>query len=359
MPPQFRGFGKHPADTNVRHIIATASDENGGVPPIPNYKPTVDLQALLKEEQSRAAKRFDKVLPYDKIEWTERDGELAIVAPDVKEFAKPRKLNSMAQYHLSIKLGVPSGFFMRSSVDLRQRIIAEHDEPIRGQQGFFRVSHTGDVRAILSPTFAVMDNVAVLKATIGLFGKGDQKMTAAYLDIGETFLHGRILFPGFATEAADGEKMVPGVQIRNSEVGMSSLCWDAVIFRVKCWNGLIDTREGSGIKVRHAGKNSTDAFAGIDESIRKIVDTLPEHLKLIQTACEQKVENPQEYLELAASRHALPKAMIPTILEQLASTTPTKWEVINAATMIAHGKALDSRVAIETAAGKMLTALKA
>jgi hypothetical protein len=366
-------------DKTVKRVVAIATEANNGKGPIPNYVPSLDLNAMLAEERTKAEQRIDTVVALDAMRF-EAAGptEIAMVSGDYEAFAKPRLLTATAEYHIATKTGVPAPFFRKCSSSLKLAILAEHGDNLRGKrtrtvdgekvevekEALVRIDYDGRVRALLSPGYGITDNADILASTIQLMAQ-DKGASAAYLTMGDTFMHGRILFPSAEQTLGKGDRLVPGVQLRNSEVGLSSVSWAVALFRVSCWNGIIMPAGGDEINaamamnLRHTGKASAAIFARLDKAMAEIIANAPALAGRVTKATSFPVADGEEYIRNAAGRYGIPKNVIPEILVAATeSKASTAWDYINAITATAQGRALDQRVAIERAAGKMLAGLK-
>lgn len=361
------------ADKLVKQVVAVAADANGGNAPIPNYIPKLDLPALIAREKERAAARIDGVYELGGLRLAPAgDGKTLAIEGDYEAFSKPRALNAMAEYHLATKMGVPSAFYAKCSDRLKLDIAREHGAPfaVKGyepkdpeKRAFIRINDDGRVRAILSPGYAVKDNVDVLEATLALFQ--GHNATAAYLNIGETFFHGRVLFPTHEQVLGKGERLVPGAQIRNSEVGMSSLSWSPALFRVSCWNGIIspmsfgDTGDAEvAMQQRHSGKSAASAFENLERAMTAIIQGLPGQMSQITRASEKAVTDGQEFFENAV-KYGVAKTAIPALVANAATAdAKTAWDYINVLTASAQGLGIDGRITVERAAGAMLARVR-
>jgi hypothetical protein len=350
-------------DKTVKRVVAIATEANNGKGPIPNYVPSLDLNVLLAEERERAAARIDRIVNLDNVRFeASSDSDIALVG-DLEELTEPRKLTLTAENHVATRAGVPSSFFRKCSSDLKLRIIAEHGSNLKGKDALVRIDHKGEVRALLSSGYGITDNATILDATIALMAQRNGA-TAAYLNMSDSLMHGRVLFPNEEQVLGNGDRLIPGVQVRNSEVGYSSFAWELALFRVSCWNGIIfpaggEISEAAALKLRHTGKASAAVFARLDEAMAEIIASAPKLGSRVTKATSFPVADGEEYVRNAAGRYGIPKFAIPAILEAaLESQAATAWDYINAITAVAQGQGLDQRIAIERAAGKMLAGLR-
>jgi hypothetical protein len=360
-------------DQTVRKVVAIATEENGGKGPIPNYVPSLDLNEILATERERAAKRVDGIFELGGLRFVEAGPKDIALTGDYDALRQPKTLNATAEYHVAQKVGVPAPFFSKCSSDLKLRILAEHGKNLEGKRvtktidgekvevekaALIRIDHDGRVRAMLSPSYTISDNLPLIEASIKLLNTGGA--TAAYLNIGDNLMNGRLLFPSKEQTLGNGDRLVPGVQIRNSEVGLSSYAWETALFRVQCWNGLISA-DGSmgGILLRHTGKANQDLFSRLDEAMNSIIAAQPRLMQRVSRATEIVVDDGEEFIRNGVSRYGVPKNMIDTLIEEARVTeAKTAYDYLNVLTATAQGKGIDQRIAIERSAGKWLAGLK-
>jgi hypothetical protein len=370
LTAQFDGL---PQDKLARRVVVMAASADGKNAPVPNYKAKLSIDDLIATEHERNQKRIDGTFDLAALRVVSVDAKrIGLFSSEIETFQNIRTFNDTAEAQFAARMHVPAKFFSECSSDLKLRIVQEHSNEFTvagdslrntSKKSFVRLDYDGRVRALLSEKYAIADNIEVLEATRELFGK--HHAMAAYLNLGESLFHGRVLFPDL-TQTVGRDSLVPGVQLRNSEVGTSALAWAPTLFRVTCWNGIIMPTKLAGIsedvllamRQRHSGSAAQAVFANLDDAMFDIVKNIPALTDRVARVSAHKIQDGQEYLENSV-RHGLPKSMIPRVLQEAqAEGASSAWDYINTVTALAQGLSLDTRIALETTAGKMLGAVK-
>lgn len=366
-------LGNQPIDSRVANIVAVAADANGGIPPVPNYKNAVSLEEHLSQEEMRASHYVDGLFDLTDIQFKAHDEyHLVAVSREYERFKGGRFVSSIAESQIAGRLGFPAKWFAKSTAALKLRIMEEHGGEQFSKPAFLRISHHGELRAILGPAYAKADNADLLGATLALMKSGFNG-AAAYINIDEKYLNARILFP--TTERIINDKrIIAGVQLRNSEVGLAALGWDAVYFVVSCWNGIIyPQRKTSGniehviasgddgakqpaFHHRHVGRVSQRIFGELEKALGEIVESSRVNMKSIETSAIAPVD--AEYFDRAAIQYRFPNGLVETVKGIMNAPKPTAWDYIDAVTAAVQGYGLEQRLAIEKSAGRMLDAAR-
>jgi len=134
-----------------------------------------------------------------------------------------------------------------------------------------------------------MDNLTILER-LEWAGFTPETSVQAVLD-GE-FLSLNIPDSGKAFKV-NGDKMVPGINVCNSEVGLSALSISAFVLRLVCTNGLISKTEVSA-SYRHISMKILDEFPRILGQIGENLDCEKSRLKI---SLDSQVDDPESTLK--------------------------------------------------------------
>ena len=96
---------------------------------------------------------------------------------------------------------------------------------------------SGNLRALLSDRYKIMDNKEILKHLEPKFDKKNFVLLSGYED--ENVMSCKIRFSNLIGSVRQGDTVYGGIYLRNSEVGRSSLTISALIYRLVCTNGLM------------------------------------------------------------------------------------------------------------------------
>jgi hypothetical protein len=92
----------------------------------------------------------------------------------------------------------------------------------------------------------------------------------------------------------EGDSMVPGLSISNSEVGLASVSIAAYILRLICTNGMISTSKLSASHYRHVSRRILDEFP---EMIMKNANGIEDQKNLLRFSVESLVNDPISTIE--------------------------------------------------------------
>ena len=200
------------------------------------------------------------------------------------------KLRPMAQKSICYRLGTPHQYLRKCPADVQALNMNHWIKKEKNEQLLARFD--GDeVRAIFTPRYIPVDNFEVLNQLDALGYKPDTEVQC-HLD--DEFMLLNIPDPEkeFAVKANDW--MQPGISVRNSEVGLSSLAISAYILRLVCTNGLISTVKTGGKSYRHVSSKLLEEFPKIVFDVSANRDQQGE---LFRISLDSKVNDPLKSLE--------------------------------------------------------------
>jgi len=138
----------------------------------------------------------------------------------------------------------------------------------------------GDLRALLSDRYKIMDNKEVLNYLEPRFDKSNFVLLSGYQD--ENIMSMKIRFTNLIGSVRQSDTVYGGIYLRNSEVGRSSLTISALIYRLVCTNGLMLPNAETVSNTFHLGSKNilgyspnyiipTEALNRIDEVINHLL----------------------------------------------------------------------------------------
>jgi len=209
---------------------------------------------------------------------------------------QPHHLLPRAQAQICARLGIPYSYLSRCSDDLAamnlNRWLA-HERNV----AFFVRFDGDDIRAIFTPRYRPMDNITILER-LEQSGFSPETHVQAVLD--DEFLSLNIPDSGKGFKV-NGDKMVPGISVCNSEVGLSALSVSAFVLRLVCTNGLISKTEVSA-SFRHISMKILDEFPSLIEKIGSELDRERTRFKI---SMESPVDDPESTLKSFNRQFAL------------------------------------------------------
>lgn len=211
-------------------------------------------------------------------------------------------------------------------------------------------------RAFLSDRYRPLDNWDLLQAALPLVEQLGLNVRSTALT--DNHLYIKATLPALKEEIKKGDVVEAGVEIRNSEVGTSSVSVSWLVFRLICENGLVLPGEGS--TAYHVGrKQSFGLKQGNVESLlrsetRMVEDAAfwmrfqdvvrgiftPERFReictRIRTTTKQEIGNPESVVEVTRKHFGLSEHAGSVILANLVRDGDlTRWGLVNAITRVA------------------------
>jgi len=206
----------------------------------------------------------------------------------MKILCDSHQLRPIAQQSICFRLGIPIQYMRRCPSDLQAQNLNHWIKHERNEQLFVRFDGD-DVRAIFTPKYKPVDNFEVLEK---LDSMGYPSETEVQCHLDKEFM--QLSIPdGKKSFSINGDNMIPGISISNSEVGLSSLSISAFILRLVCTNGLVSKTEVSA-SYRHI---STKILSEFPEVIEKVSFELGKQRNQLKLSLNSPVDDPLLTLE--------------------------------------------------------------
>lgn len=197
---------------------------------------------------------------------------------------RTHKLRPVAQQSISNRLGIPIQYLRRCTPELQEFNMNHWIKKEKNEELFFRFDGD-DVRAIFTPRYIPTDNLEVLHRLESLNYPLNTRVQCA-LD-GEFML---ISIPdGRQSFSIGTEKMIPGVSISNSEVGLASLSISVFILRLVCTNGMI-SKTAVSASYKHISDKILQEFPNVLENVSQELGKQKDQFRL---SLDSKVDDPE------------------------------------------------------------------
>jgi len=201
---------------------------------------------------------------------------------------EPHSVQPIAQREFAVRLGIPIQYLRKCPPEVQAYNMNHWIEKERNEKLLFRFDG-GDVRAVFTPKYRPVDNFEVLERLDNL-GFGPDTEVQCSLDA--QFMSLSILEGKQAFEI-NGEKMVPGISVSNSEVGLSSLSIAAFFLRLVCTNGMI-AKTAVSTSFRHVSLKILREFPSVIEDVSRKALHQKEAFK---HSMESPVNNPESTID--------------------------------------------------------------
>ncbi|MCL2590904.1 MAG: DUF945 domain-containing protein [Betaproteobacteria bacterium] len=228
-----------------------------------NGRPLIELAQEL--DRCQHAKK-DMIVPSSLIHHeTDTAGTTAIVVEETDGLAR-YGITNLARRQLAEKLKIPFQYFERMRSE-QPRLLDDNVNTWLREDSDNRMLRTldGNVRAVLSDRYRLLDNFDLAEHVLPIFGSLDEGKIAS-CELTETRMYLKFILPTLKYEMEPGDLVQAGVVVSNSEVGMGTLSVQPLLYRLVCSNGLIVPDHS--LRKTHIGR----VFANAEEAIQVFKD---------------------------------------------------------------------------------------
>ena len=195
-------------------------------------------------------------------------------------------LRPHAQNQIAIRLGIPMQYLKKCPESVQAYNLNHWIKEEPNDNMFIRFK-SNEVRAIFTPRYQPVDNKDVLKK-LEMMDYSPENEVQCHLDDELMFLgipDERKLF-----ELPGRDRMMPGISISNSEIGLSSLSISAFVLRLVCSNGLISTTQESA-SYRHISERILVEFRNIVKNLSNNIGNQRKNWEIsLNTPCKSAEE---------------------------------------------------------------------
>jgi hypothetical protein len=195
------------------------------------------------------------------------------------------ELRPQAQSLIATRYSIPLPYLKRCSRELQSANLNHWLAKEQNDQMFFRFSGN-DVRAVFTPRYRPVDNHEIINRLYDI-GYSPETICQSYLD--EEFLSINIPDEAKTFGIARNDKIVPGVSICNSEVGVSALKISTYFLRLVCTNGLIGKTQVAS-SFRHISRKIIIDFPEVMTAVGYSLGRQKDQFRI---SLESKVDDPQ------------------------------------------------------------------
>lgn len=342
---------------------------------------------LAQELERQAGTKRDVIVPTDQMEavihpteaeiQANRD-DLVAPAPDhlKLQFPMPNNegtqsfgLTDWAHRQLAEKCGIPIKYYQKLlEADMFELLKDNINAWIRSRDQRLIRMLDGNVRAILSDKYRIMDNEDVLLFALEQFR--DYNVDIKRCDLSETRMFVKAVVPHMEAEIKAGDKVIQGLMLSNSEVGSGSFKVQPYLFRQICSNGMIGEHSIARIHLgakREAGELIyTDRTKQLQDEtllseIRDVIastfnqDIFLKWVDQLKHGTEVVVDEPVDAVDNVVNRFKLPQAYKDSILSHFVKEgDPTQYGLSNALTRAAQDfESYETQIELETIGGRV------
>lgn len=307
---------------------------------------------ILEDLKSRDEKQFDKTVKTHQIEAEVLDDELYLGLRQDNQ-RETLWINSLATSQLLNRIGIPAFFFHRNPAEQKSDLInfwagrQDHGLLLR----YIRTENTDIVRAVLSDSYGIKDDIEIFPTIIDALEAADQKVEYRSFMYDDRITQLVAVFPDTQTKYGS-HTITAGVMITNSEIGQSSVWIEPVVL----WGSMhfvgrhtLQTQH-LNMRIIHRGKIDKERISSMALQMKDVAQV---GIVQMAEAWEERITG-EHALRFAKSIDALPKRIYDILEEQWHELQEVSKAVVTLRIMhLAKSLPLFQRARIEQAACKV------
>jgi len=281
--------------------------------------------------------------------------------------AHPMEITDWAESQLLTRLGMPVSYFRKAfqqDPELYKHHfnhwISKHDNPIMLRS---RCNKDGRavVRGVVSDSYSPFDNDTFIDILAELLGARQDRLVFEQLHLDDHRMHLRMTFPELSKDLSYNGSMITadddsrvGIDFTNSEVGMSSVDIQTLIFRLICTNGLRGwSKDGPGFSQRHIHLQPGAMRHRIAAAMEQQVEAGGKMLEAYRDTQMTEVNFPFSVIDKLVKEGGFSDSFRDEAKVQFEGD-PTAYGVINSLTRASRALPNHNRLEAETFAGKLV-----
>ena len=149
------------------------------------------------------------------------------------------RVNELANRQIGTALKIPATYYDRMLMEYPQ-LLAENVNGWLQKNPTTRMIRTldGTTRAFLSNRYRRIDNFEIAETVLPIIGEM-QDARIESCEVTDQKMYIKVVNPRLTTEVVPGDVVQAGIMITNSEVGLSSVKVQPLIYRLVCSNGMV------------------------------------------------------------------------------------------------------------------------
>jgi hypothetical protein len=308
---------------------------------------TDTLENVIAVINDKSARHFDQIVAVDDMSFSSLK-QLTIAGQSFAVLPSAQRL-------LANRLRVPYSYLARCPQDLQaDNLNYWINQESRNRQSLFCRFDGSNLRAVFTERYTPIDNIEVLTRMLD-YGFDPSRNIQFRLDeemmlVKVPEYHNSFLLSG-------NDRIVPGICIANSEVGILALSIEAFYYRLVCTNGLI-AKTKVDARYKHISRKVMDEFPMVLEGV--VSQSRYGHDRF-RISAQTAVDNPENSIEAFARQFQIPQEQT-EIIKHAYYQEPgaTMFHVINAFTRAAQLSVLSATDSyqLEKTAGTILGMVK-
>jgi len=294
-----------------------------------------------------SANCFDETLPVMEMEFDSLN-RMWIAGKDVEVLPSAQRL-------FANRLRVPYSYLSRCPEDLQARNLNYWIEQEREKRETLFCRFDGDsLRAVFTDRYKAIDHMEILARMVEY---GFSAETQVHYSLDANLLVLKV--PDFtrAFGFGNGDKIVPGISVSNSEVGILAFSIEAYFYRLVCSNGLI-SKTSVASKFKHISRRALEEFPNV---LQEVIYESDQGRSRFEISTRSEVDDPLATIGSFNKQFLITKTEAQAI-EQAWQVEPgrTMFHVINAYTRAAQAPELETEEShkLEKVGGLILSLVK-
>lgn len=305
------------------------------------------FENVIGQVHEMSAHHFDETIPLGDMLFHSLT-RMSIAGKDVQVLPSAQRL-------FANRLRIPHSYLARCPGDLQAENLNHwlRQEQQRRETLFCRFDGNS-LRAVFTDRYTALDHMQILSRMLEYGFNPDVEV---HYSLDQEILVMKV--PDFTrTFAFGGDKIVPGISIANSEVGILAFSIEAYLYRLVCSNGLI-AKTAVASRFKHISSKAMEEFPHI---LSQVIYESEHSQRRFEISTQTRVDNPLSTIATFNRQFLLTKREAEVVeLAWQEEPGATMFQVINSYTRAAQDKTLTSEEAyrLERFGGRILEMVKA
>lgn len=240
---------------------------------------TDTLERVGQRIADMAERNHDEMIPVVDMEFNSLDNMYVA--------GKQVEILPSAQRLFANRLRVPYSYISRCPVDLQAENLNHwlKQEAQERDTLFCRFNNGSRLRAVFTERYTALDNLDIVYT---MLEHGFDPGREIHYCLDDELMVLKVPDPAKAFDVGGNDKVIPGIGLSNSEVGVLAFSIEAYFYRLACTNGLI-AKTAVSSKFRHISRKGLEEFPDI---IRQVVYESERSQSQFRLSLESPVDDP-------------------------------------------------------------------
>lgn len=308
---------------------------------------TETLEKVINRVHEQSAINYDETVPVQDMRFSSLE-QMDIAGQSFGVLPSAGRL-------LANRLRVPFSYLSRCPQELQaENLNYWIEQEARNRNVLFCRFAGNDVRAVFTERYTAIDHMEVLTKMLEY---GFDPASEIQLSLDATMMLLKVPEYARAFHLAEKDKIVPGISIANSEVGILALSIEAFYYRLVCTNGMI-AKTAVDARYKHISRKVMDEFPMILEGV---VSQSRHGQDRFMISAQTPVENPESSIDTFARQFQITQEEAQIVKQAFYQEQGgTMFHIIQAFTRAAQDRSLSASDSyrLERAGGAILGMVK-